>query len=149
MLSALFLPTVIGISDGDTLTVLNENKQQVKIRLAEIDAPEKGQPFSTQSKQSLSDLCFGKQAKITSRVKDRYGRTVAHVSCDGVDANSEQVSRGMAWVYRKYAKDHNLYIYEQEAKRFKRGLWADKSPTPPWKWRKAARYAAIRLMHYV
>ena len=149
LLSALFLATVIGISDGDTLTVLNESKQQVKIRLAEIDAPEKGQPFGTQSKQSLSDLCFGKQAKVTPRVKDRYGRTVAHISCDGVDANSEQVSRGMAWVYRKYAKDHNLYIHEQEAKRFKRGLWADKSPTPPWQWRKAARYAGMRLIQYV
>lgn len=149
MLSALFLATVIGISDGDTLTVLNEDKQQVKIRLAEIDAPEKGQPFGTQSKKSLSDLCFGKQAKVTPRVKDQYGRTVARVSCDGVDANLEQISRGMAWVYRKYAKDHNLFVYEHEAKRQKRGLWADKSPTPPWEWRKSARYAVIRLLAYV
>jgi endonuclease YncB( thermonuclease family) len=145
----LFLATVIGISDGDTLTVLNESKQQVKIRLAEIDAPEEGQPFGTQSKQSLSDLCFGKQAKVIPRVKDQYGRTVARISCDVVDANSEQVSRGMAWVYRKYARDHNLFIFEQEAKRFKRGLWAGKSPTPPWDWRKTKRYAAIRLIHYV
>ena len=149
MLSVLFLATVISISDGDTLTVLNADKQQIKIRLAEIDAPEIGQPFGSKSKQSLSDLCFGKQAKVTPRVKDQYGHTVAHVSCDGVDANSEQVNRGMAWVYRKYAKDHNLYIFEQEARRFKRGLWADKSPTPPWKWRKSTRYAAIRLIFYV
>lgn len=149
MLVAAFLATVIGISDGDTLTVLSEDKQQVKIRLAEIDAPEKGQPFGTQSKKSLSDICFGKQAKVTPRVKDQYGRTVARVSCDGVDANSEQVSRGMAWVYRKYAKDHNLFVYEHEAKRQKRGLWADKAPIPPWQWRKAARYAAIRLLAYV
>lgn len=149
MLIAAFLATVIGISDGDTLTVLNEDKQQVKIRLAEIDAPENGQPFGTKSKQSLSDLCFGKQAKVTPRAKDQLGRTVARVSCDGVDANSEQVSRGMAWVYRKYAKDHNLFIFEHEAKRQKRGLWADKFPTPPWKWRKSARYAAIHLIYYV
>lgn len=61
----------------------------------------------------------------------------------GIDANSAQVNRGMAWVYRKYAKDHNLFMLEHEAKRHKRGLWADKSPTPPWQWRKSPRYAAI------
>src|SRR5687767_7537460 len=120
MLSALFLATVIGISDGDTLTVLNQEKQQVKIRLAEIDAPEKRQAFGTRSKQSLSELCFGKQAEVKPQVKDRYGRTVAHVSCDGVDANAEQVNRGMAWVYRRYAKDHNLYIVQHDAKVAKR-----------------------------
>lgn len=103
MLVAAFLATVIGISDGDTLTVLDEDKQQVKIRLAEIDAPEKKQPFGTKSKQSLSDLCFGKQAEIIPQVKDRYKRTVARVRCAGVDANAEQVNRGMAWVYRQYA----------------------------------------------
>lgn len=96
MLLAAFLATVIGISDSDTLTILNENKQQIKIRLAEIDAPEKRQPFGTRSKQSLSELCFGKQAEIKPRVKDRYGRTVARVSCAGVDVNAEQVYRGMA-----------------------------------------------------
>jgi endonuclease YncB( thermonuclease family) len=81
-------------------------------------------------------------------VKDLYGRTVARISCGGIDANTEQVSRGMAWVYRQYAKDHNLYIFEQEAKRFKRCLWADKSPTPPWDWRKTKRYASTQVMRY-
>lgn len=148
MLSALFLATVISISDGDTLVVLKEDKQQVKIRLAEVDAPEKSQPFGTKSRQSLSEICFGKRAKVTPRVKDRYGRTVAHVNCDGIDANAEQVSRGMAWVYRRYARDHDLFILEHEAKRFKRGLWADKSPTPPWQWRKSSRYAVFNFIHY-
>jgi len=148
MLSALFLATVIGMSDGDTLTVLKENKQQVKIRLAEIDAPEKRQPFGAKSKQSLSDLCFGKKAEIKPRVKDRYGRTVARVSCDGVDANAEQVNRGMAWVYRQYAKDHNLFILQHEARRFKRGLWSEPSPTPPWEWRKKLRQISNPTMHY-
>jgi endonuclease YncB( thermonuclease family) len=104
--------------------------------------------FGTKSKQSLSDLCFGKQAKVTPRVKVLYGRTVARISCGGIDANAEQVSRGMAWIYRKYAKDHNFYIFEQEAKRFKRGLSADKSPTPPWDWRKTKRYASTQVMRY-
>lgn len=81
----------------DTLTVLTASKKQHKIRLAEIDAPEEHQPFGTKSKQSLSDLCFGKDAEVSPRVKDRYQRIVARVKCGGVDANAEQVNRGMAW----------------------------------------------------
>jgi endonuclease YncB( thermonuclease family) len=96
MVSAIFLATVIRISNGDTLTVLNKSKQQIKIRLSEIDAPEQHQPFGTRAKQSLSDLCFGKQAEIIPQVIDRYKRTVAKVKYEGVDANAEQVSRGMA-----------------------------------------------------
>ena len=134
--AATFTGKVVGIADGDTLTVLTATKQQHKIRLAEIDAPEKHQAFGTKSKQSLSDLCFGKEAEITPRVKDRYQRIVARVKCAGVDANAEQVNRGMAWVYRRYAKDHDLYVLEHGAKVEKRGLWADSSPTPPWHWRK-------------
>jgi micrococcal nuclease len=135
MLLAAFLATVIGISDGDTLIVLNQNKQQVKIRLAEIDAPESGQPFGAKSKQSLSELCYGKQAEVVPRATDRYRGTVARVKCAGVDANAEQVSRGMAWVYRKYAKDNKLYVLQHEAKAAERGLWSGSSPIPPSAWR--------------
>jgi micrococcal nuclease len=135
MLLAAFLATVIGISDGDTLTVLNQNKQQVKIRLAEIDAPESGQPFGAKSKQSLSELCYGKQAEVVPRATDRYRGTVARVKCAGVDANAEQVNRGMAWVYRKYAKDNYLYVLQHKAKAAERGLWSDWSPIPPSAWR--------------
>jgi Staphylococcal nuclease homologue len=93
MLSAIFLATIIGISDGDTLTVL---------------APEQHQPFGTRSKQSLSDLCFGKQAEVIPQATDRFKRTVAKVKCEGVDANVEQVNRGMAWVYNRYVTDYSL-----------------------------------------
>jgi micrococcal nuclease len=141
MLSAIFLATVIGISNGDTLTVLNKSKQQIKIRLSEIDAPEQHQPFGTRSKQSLSDLCFGKQAEIIPQVIDRYKRTVAKVKCEGVDANAEQVSRGMAWVYNQYVKDQSLFILQNVAKAEKRGLWADPFPTPPWIYRRTKRHA--------
>jgi endonuclease YncB( thermonuclease family) len=127
---------VAGIADGDTLTVLTASQKQHKIRLAEIDAPEKQQPFGSKSKQSLSDLCFGKEAEISPRVKDRYQRIVSRVNCVGVNVNAEEVNRGMAWVYRRYAKDHDLYVLEHGAKVEKRGLWADSSPTPPWQWRK-------------
>jgi endonuclease YncB( thermonuclease family) len=139
MLSALFFATVIGISDGDMLTVLNENKQQVKIRLAEIDAPESGQPFGSNSKQSLSELCFGKQAEVVPRAIDLYKRTVARVKCAGIDANAQQVNRGMAWVYRKYAKDNNLYVLQHEARAAERGLWSGRSPIPPAAWRQQQR----------
>jgi endonuclease YncB( thermonuclease family) len=134
--AASFSGKVVGIADGDTLTVLTASKKQHKIRLAEIDAPEKHQPFGTKSKESLSDLCFGKEAEVTPLVKDRYQRIVARVKCAGTNVNAEQVNRGMAWVYRRYAKDHDLYVLEHGAKADKRGLWADSSPTPPWQWRK-------------
>ncbi len=128
---------VVGIADGDTLTVLCNNHEQVKIRLAEIDAPEKKQPFGNRSKQSLASMCFQKQAEIKPQTKDQYGRTVAQVICDGADANVEQVKRGMAWVYDKYVKDRSLYAIQDKARASKIGLWADDKPVKPWVYRKA------------
>lgn len=131
-----FTGKVVAVADGDTITVLRD-KEQVKIRLIEIDAPEKAQAFGNKSKQSLSDLCFNKTATLADKGKDRYGRTLALVTCDGIDANREQVRQGMAWVYRKYApKDSPLYAVEDEAKAARRGLWADAEPVPPWEWRR-------------
>lgn len=127
---------VVGVSDGDTLTVLDNSKRQYKIRLSAIDAPEKNQPFGMRSKQALSNLCFGKEAKVTPLKADRYGRTVADVDCGGRNVNEEQVRSGMAWVYRKYAKGYgDLYRLEDEARVGLRGLWADLEPVPPWEWR--------------
>jgi len=135
----LFVALVIAISDGDTLTVLHD-QQQVKIRLAEIDAPEKKQPFGTRSRQALAELCFKEQATIRPTARDRYGRTVAKVECKGQDANAEQVRAGMAWVYRQYTpKGSPLYAIEAEAQGARRGLWADPAPVPPWEWRRAKR----------
>lgn len=118
---------VVGVADGDTLTVLRD-REQIRIRLAEIDAPEKAQPFGQRSKQSLSDLCYQKQAKIEDHGQDRYGRTIGRVFCNGIDANAEQIRRGLAWVYRQYSKDPSLYPLETEAKAARRGLWADAEP---------------------
>lgn len=125
---------VISIADGDTLTVLVD-RQQVKVRLVEIDAPEKAQAFGNRSKQSLSDMCFDKEAQIQDKGKDRYGRTLGRVFCGGMDANAEQVGQGMAWVYDKYVTDHSLYRLQDEARAAKRGLWVDSAPVPPWEWR--------------
>ncbi len=133
---AEFTGKVVAVADGDTLTVLRDHKQ-VKVRLTEIDAPEKAQAFGNKSKQSLSDLCFAKIATLDDKGKDRYGRTLARVHCDGIDANAEQVRRGMAWVFVRYApKDSPLYSVEAEARAEKRGLWADPEPVPPWEWRR-------------
>lgn len=126
---------VIGISDGDTLKLLDANNNTIKVRLAEIDAPEKKQPFGARSKESLSDLCYDKAATADIQAKDRYGRTVARIKCDGVDANAAQISRGMAWVYDKYVKDKSLYQLQDEARTARLGLWSDSEPTPPWEWR--------------
>ena len=132
---------VINIADGDTLTILNSENNQVKIRLAAIDAPEKSQPFGNRSKQSLSDMCFGKQARIEVVDTDRYGRTVGMVTCGDVRANDAQVASGMAWVYRKYAEGFgHLYPLEESAKVSRKGLWSEPSQIPPWEWRKQDRH---------
>lgn len=130
---------VIGVSDGDTLTArceMSEGFQNIRIRLAEIDAPEKGQAFGNRSKEHLAALCFGKHADVVPQVKDRYLRTVAHVSCDRADAGTEQVRAGMAWVFDRYVIDRSLYAVQDEARSAHRGLWEDPNPVAPWEWRR-------------
>ena len=127
---------VVGIADGDTLTILVE-RQQIKVRLAEIDAPESKQPFATRSRQSLAAVCFQKPATVNTVSKDRYGRTVGYVVCAGTDAQTHQVSTGMAWVYDRYSKPSSpLYALQSAAKTARAGLWADSAPIPPWEWRR-------------
>lgn len=136
---------VVAIADGDTLTCLTVGKRQIKVRLAEIDTPEKAQPYGTRSRQALSELVFGKQVQLHVQDTDRYGRTVARVSVDRQDVNREMVNRGAAWVYRAYNKDRSLLQVEAEAKAGRRGLWGlpETDRTPPWEWRKAGRLQSI------
>ncbi len=129
-----FTGKVVAVADGDTITVLRDHVQ-VKVRLTEIDAPEKKQAFGNRSKESLSAMCFEKTATLADKGKDRYGRTLARVACDGIDANAEQVRRGMAWVYDRYVTDKGLYAEQADAKAQRRGLWADANPVPPWDFR--------------
>lgn len=129
-----FSGMVVGVSDGDTITVLKD-REQVKVRLVEIDAPEKGQAFGNRSKQALSALAHGKQVEIREHGTDRYGRTLGRVYQSGLDVNTEMVRRGMAWVYVKFAKEKGLFQIEAEAREQRRGLWVDKEPVPPWEWR--------------
>jgi endonuclease YncB( thermonuclease family) len=130
---------VVHISDGDTLKILTASNQQVKIRLAGIDTPEKAQPFGNNAKQALAALTFQKQVIVDVETKDRYGRTVGRVYVQGLDVSAELIRQGMAWVYRKYTNDKKLYSLEAEAKLAKRGLWVSEYPIEPRQWRKGKR----------
>ena len=123
---------VIGITDGDTLTILSPIKKQVKIRLAEIDTSERGQPFGTWAKNELSDMVFQKDVAIRQVDIDRYGRIVGRIYVGDLAVNAELVRVGAAWVYRKYAKDSSLYELEEEAREAKRGLWKQSPQIPMW-----------------
>jgi endonuclease YncB( thermonuclease family) len=131
---------VVGVSDGDTLTILDSTNTQLKIRLAAIDAPEKAQPYGQRGKQKLSDLCFGKSASVQVISIDRFERPVGDIDCAGVNANEMMVQSGLAWIDPRYDKGHeHFYAIEEDARSVRRGLWADDNPTPPWEWRKAKR----------
>lgn len=114
---------VIAITDGDTLRVRYQDGE-LKVRLAEIDTPERDQPYGSRARQALSALCFGKQARVVEQTRGRYGRIVGRVYCEGIDANAEMIRQGAAWVYRPYARDQSLCRLEKEARQAKRGLWA-------------------------
>jgi len=126
---------VVGVHDGDTLTLLMAGNQQIKIRLAQIDAPESDQAFGQRSKESLSNMVFNKNIRVEKETVDKYGRTVGTIIVDGLDANREQIKRGMAWAYRQYLHDQSLLQVEDEARKAKVGLWSDTNPMPPWEYR--------------
>ena len=145
---------VVGVADGDTVTVLDSNNIQHKIRVAGIDAPEKGQPFGERSKQSLSRAVLGKDVRIEWDKQDRYGRMVGkvwvtppEVTCKQppcpktLDAGLAQLTVGLAWHFKKYAdeqseEDRLRYTFaEDEARARKAGLWSAPNPIPPWEWR--------------
>lgn len=136
---------VVGVTDGDTITVLDGQQTQHKVRLMGIDAPEKAQSFGQNAKQSLSDLVFGRSVNVEWQKLDRYERIVGKVLVSGLDANLEQVRRGLAWHYKKYEREQepiDRATYSQaeiEARMGNRGLWSDPSPIPPWDWRKSKK----------
>ena len=133
--SAGLLCLVVGVSDGDTITVRCGDQPQERIRLLEIDAPEKKQAYGQKAKQALSVLIFGKEITVEEAGHDRYKRTLAHLKLDGLDVNREMVKLGYAWCYRQYLKDRTCLDDEEQAREEKIGLWADKDPMPPWQWR--------------
>ncbi len=126
---------VVGVHDGDTITVL-QGTTQYKVRLDGIDAPELSQAFGKASKAFASDFAFGKTALVKVSGKDRYGRFLGEVFVDGSSLNREIVRAGLAWHYKQYSKDGSLAALEAEAHMLGKGLWKDAKPVPPWEYRK-------------
>lgn len=158
----VLLGRVVGVSDGDTITILDETQRQHKIRLAGIDAPENAQPFGNRSKQHLSDLVFARPVTVEWHKADRYGRKVGKVmvaeptcveaTCpQSVDAGLAQVTAGLAWWYRQYAReqrpeDRALYqAREVDAMAARVGLWSQREPIAPWEWRRSTGQADTAL----
>ena len=129
---------VVGISDGDTITVLTEQNKNIKIRLAEIDAPEKEQPWGQNSKQALFDLVFSMNVIVDSVGVDRYGRTLGTVFLEQININKQMVEQGNAWAHEKYVRDQDYFALQNSAHTQKMGLWSLKEDqtVAPWLWRK-------------
>ena len=134
-----FKGRVVGVSDGDTISVMNEDRAE-KIRLNGIDCPEKKQDFGTRAKQFTSSQVFGKTVEVYYDKRHRYGRILGNVIVDGKDLSHELLKVGMAWHYRQYSKSAELQSLEDEARASRIGLWSDKNPTPPWLFRKKRKF---------
>ena len=135
---------VVGIADGDTVTVLGDfsgTREQKRLRLTEIDTPERGQPWGTRSRQALADKVFQRQVRIASEGEDRYGRLLGRIYLGERDINREMIREGHAWVYRQYSSDIHLLEDERLARERKAGLWSlpDAERVPPWEWRRGSR----------
>lgn len=132
-----FSAKVVKVSDGDTITVLTQNKESIKVRLYGIDAPETKQDFGKASKQYLSNLIAGRIVEVKSNGQDRYGRVLGTIYLDNADINAKTVEEGYAWAFVKYSK---IYAAQQSrAMKNKAGLWRQKDPQAPWDFRKAKK----------
>lgn len=130
---------MVNVHDGDTITVLDADKAQHRVRLEGIDAPEIGQPFGTVARDRLAALVKGKSVTLHAHGRDRYGRTLATVDAEGRDVATQLVTEGLSWHYVRYSDDKALAAAEADARQHRRGLWADASPVPPWEWRAGER----------
>lgn len=129
---------VVGIKDGDTVVVLDSLKNQITLRLAEVDTPEKNQPFGTKAKQFTSDQIYLKTIKYVVTDTDRYGRSIAMIyyDTDNKYLSAEIIKAGMGWHYKRYSTSKELATFEDNAKKNKIGLWVDNNPIAPWEFRK-------------
>jgi endonuclease YncB( thermonuclease family) len=155
--TTIMICLVVGVADGDTLTARCPTQsdthpyEQVRVRVAGIDAPERGQPFGQKAKQAMSDLAYRQQVKLDCRKRDRFGRLVCDVHVKAgpqaggyeVDAGLRLVEQGMAWWYRAFAREQTAgqrrqyEAAEDRARKAQAGLWRDQQPIAPWQWRKA------------
>jgi micrococcal nuclease len=129
-----FSGRVIGVTDGDTVKILNDNKT-LNVRLDAIDAPESGQPFGNRARQELSSLVFGQTVIVRRTGEDRFKRVLGVVFKDNTSINAKLIEDGFAWHYKKYSNDWQLAELEHNARQAKRGLWSDPNPIAPWDYR--------------
>lgn len=131
-----FSGTVVRIVDGDTLDILVANRP-VRVRLAQIDAPERSQAYGARARQALSALAFRRVVTVADVGPDQFGRQLGTIFVGGANINAAMVDRGMAWAYRRYLGDRSLIRLEQQARAARRGLWADPAPVAPWRFRRS------------
>lgn len=130
-----FTGMAVRVLDGDTAEILTSDKQRIRVRLANIDAPEKSQAFGQRSKQSLTELIAGKEVDVLDEGGDQYGRRIGRIYVGNTEANTEQVRAGMAWVYTRYNHNPALPAIQAQARQGKKGLWVDPDPVEPWNFR--------------
>ena len=135
-----FSVKVVGISDGDTFTVINRDNLQLKIRINGIDAPEKRQAYGNKAREYLSSLIFGKQIDVDVQKQDKWGRYIAIVyTPDGSDVALLMLKAGYAWQYVQYDTSQLYYNAQNMARSQKLGLWADSYPIAPWDFRSSGK----------
>jgi micrococcal nuclease len=127
---------VVAVHDGDTITVRTSSTTFI-VRIADVDSPEIGQPYSARARDFTSQLVFGRDVQIETRGLDQYNRTIGRVTVDGTDLGDALVHAGLAWVYSRGVPNHSLAESERDARSRHAGLWADPSPVPPWSWRRS------------
>lgn len=129
---------VIGIKDGDTVVVLDSLNNQITLRLAEVDCPEKNQPFGTKAKQFTSNQVYLKTIKYVVTDTDRYGRSIAMIYYDSDNKylSAEIIKAGMGWHYKRYSTSKELATFQEKAKQNKIGLWIDNDPIEPSEFRR-------------
>lgn len=135
----VFFARVVGVQDGDSITVLTQAKQRIQVRLDGIDAPEMGQDFGRRAKEALSKLIFSRTIMLKPTSQDRYGRTIAVVYLGEQNINLEMIRLGLAWHYTQYNDDPLFQVAERFARERRIGLWSHNNPIPPWEWRRQRR----------
>ena len=137
--AASFAARVVGVADGDTITVLHDQKP-IRIRLAGVDAPERRQAWGNRARQFTAAACFNRTVTVHERDRDQFGRVVADIILpDGQNLGDALVANGLAWHYRRYSSSMRLAALEHKARDARRGLWAEPNPVPPWEFRRTAR----------
>ncbi len=127
---------VVKVLDGDSINIIQQGRQ-IRVRLAEIDAPEHKQPFSKKSRQALEGYVAGKEVLVEEFDRDQYGRVVGHIYVEDTWVNGELVKNGYAYVYERYAVSKKLYQYQAQAEKERKGVWKlpAKQRVKPWDWR--------------